>query len=123
MANHTQDYAFPGKETQPPAGFPHAPSDWSPADAEAIAKAENLTLGEEHWQVIRALQDYYARHSEESVINVRELHDALDEHFHAQGGLKHLYLVFPGGPVAQGCRLAGLQAPAGAVDLSFGSVV
>ena len=30
--------------------------------------------------------------------------------------------LFPGGPVAQGCRLAGLKAPAGAVDRGFGSV-
>jgi hypothetical protein len=30
--------------------------------------------------------------------------------------------LFSGGPVAQGCRLAGLNAPAGAVDRGFGSV-
>jgi hypothetical protein len=27
----------------------------------------------------------------------------------------------PGGPVAQGCRIAGLTAPAGVTDKSFGS--
>jgi tRNA 2-thiouridine synthesizing protein E len=53
---------------------------------------------------------------------VRELHDALDERFHARGGIKFLYEQFPGGPIAQGCRFAGLQAPAGAADKSFGSV-
>ena len=53
---------------------------------------------------------------------MRELHDALDEHFHAKGGMKFLYTVLPGGPVAQGCRLAGLTPPAGSVDPSFGSV-
>ena len=68
---------------------------------------------------MRALQEYFARNE---VVNVRVLHDALDEKFHVKGGMKVLYEMFPGGPVAQGCRLAGLEAPAGAVDKSFGSV-
>jgi len=75
-----------------------------------------------HWDVIRALQNYYAHHDDEAVISLRELHDALDEHFHLQGGLKYLYTLFPGGPIAQSCRLAGLKAPFMASDSSFGSV-
>jgi tRNA 2-thiouridine synthesizing protein E len=58
----------------------------------------------------------------ETVINLRDLHDALDEHFHAKGGLKYLYTIFPGGPITQSCRLAGLKAPFIASDPSFGSV-
>ena len=65
------------------------------------------------------LQGYFAAHERP---NVRELHDALDESFHARGGLRYLYTLFPGGPVAQGCRFAGLKAPSGAADKSFGSV-
>jgi tRNA 2-thiouridine synthesizing protein E len=56
------------------------------------------------------------------MINKRELHDALEEKFHIQGGLRYLYRIFPGGPVAQGCRLAGLKVPEGAIDKAFGSV-
>jgi len=63
----------------------------------------------------------HARH-EEDTINIRELKDALEEAFHREGGLRYLHRLFPGGPVAQGCRLAGLVAPPGAVDKSFGSV-
>ena len=51
-----------------------------------------------------------------------DLHDALDECFHQKGGLKYLYTLFPGGPIAQSCRLAGLKAPFIATDRSFGSV-
>jgi len=101
--------------------FPHGPEGWSPAAALEAARAEGLELGAEHWEALRALQDYFARH-QATPINLRELHDALDEKFHNHGGIKHLYRLFPGGPVAQGCRLAGLEVPAGAIDKSFGSV-
>jgi len=122
MNNATQNYVRPGYDVQLVPGFPHAPADWTCERAEAIARTEDLTLTEEHWQVARALQDIYAR-SEEPAPNVRELHDALDEHFHAAGGIKHLYTLFPKGPLAQGCLLAGLQPPAGARDKGFGSAV
>lgn len=107
-------------ETDP--DFRCAPRDWTAEDAERIAREENLALGEDHWETIRALQGYYAQRGEEGVSNLRDLHDALDEHFHAKGGLKYLYTIFPGGPIAQGTRLAGLKAPFMASDESFGSV-
>lgn len=102
--------------------FPHAPPDWKYDLAVTAAGREGLKLGEDHWEALRALQEYFARHRD-SAVNLRELNDALGEKFHAKGGRKYLYQLFPGGPVAQGCRIAGLQAPAGAVDRGFGSVV
>jgi tRNA 2-thiouridine synthesizing protein E len=101
--------------------FPHAPAGWTPALAVESARQEGVELGEEHWDALRALQEYHARHAA-SAVNLRELHDALDEKFHRRGGIRHLYRLFPGGPVAQGCRIAGLKAPAGATDKGFGSV-
>lgn len=100
--------------------FPHAPDDWSQSVAVKVAEREGLELGAEHWDVVRALQEFYERHRDEA-INLRALHDALDEKFHEHGGIRHLYQILPGGPVAQGCRIAGLTAPAGATDKSFGS--
>jgi len=122
MNHATQDYIRPGYETQPIPDFPHASSDWSRALAEELAHAEGLTLTEAHWRVLRALQEFYARH-EEPTVNVRELHDALDENFHPEGGIRYLYTLFPKGPLAQGCLLAGLQPPAGARDRGFGSAI
>jgi tRNA 2-thiouridine synthesizing protein E len=101
--------------------FPHAPEGWTPALAANAALGEGLKLGDEHWEAVRALQAYYARH-ETPGVNMRELHDALEEKFHPQGGIRRLYMLFPGGPIAQGCRIAGLKAPAGATDKGFGSV-
>jgi TusE/DsrC/DsvC family sulfur relay protein len=102
--------------------FPNAPEGWSREEAVRLAREENLELTEAHWQVVRALQGYYAKKNGDR-INMRELHDALDEKFFAKGGIKYLYQILPAGPIAQGCRLAGLQAPAGAIDKGFGSVV
>lgn len=97
------------------------PPGWDRRTAERTAADEGIELSADHWAVVKALQEYFARH-EDQEINVRELHDALEERFHAIGGMKRLYRLFPGGPVAQGCRVAGLKAPAGSVDASFGSV-
>jgi len=102
-----------------PASFPNAPQDWDIKAAEEIAKTDGLTLNEEHLELIRALQEYY--HKVEFP-HMRQIKDALDEKFHSRGGMKYLYQIIPGGPVAEGCRLAGLSVPAGAVDKSFGSV-
>lgn len=119
------EYVLPGQEVlieQDPQ-FPHAPAGWSREEAERLAQAEGLQLSDTHWRLVRALQEYFQRHADTPNIQIRELHDALDETFHAEGGLKRLYELFPGGPVAQGCRIAGLKPPAGAVNPSFGSVV
>lgn len=123
MAGLHQNFVRPGYETQTDPHFPNAPAGWTRYDGNVAAGHDGLELTEAHWDVVRALQEYFVRHTEETGINIRELHDALDERFHSQGGLKYLYKIFPGGPVAQGCRIAGLETPAGAVDKSFGSVV
>lgn len=102
--------------------YPHAPDDWSPQRAWAVADTEGVALTGDHWEVVRALQEFVARH-EFHELNTREVHDALDEHFHARGGMKYLYRLFPGGPIAQGFRIAGLPVPAIAIDRGFGSVM
>ena len=109
-------------EREPDPRFPHAPAEWSLESARRTAQGEGIELDEARLEVVRALHEYWARHSGNVAVNLRELHDALDEKFHRDGGMRHLYMLFPGGPVAQGCRLAGLPVPAGAVDRGFGSV-
>jgi TusE/DsrC/DsvC family sulfur relay protein len=122
MLNESTDINKLTREPSVDPDFPHAPADWTREDALAAAREEGLELTDDHWETVRALQSYYASHDEETVMNLRALHDALDEHFHLHGGLKYLYTLFPGGPIAQGCRLAGLEAPFIAADNSFGSV-
>lgn len=110
-------------DSDPPRdpAFPQAPAGWTRQAALDAAGREGLTLTPAHWEAIGALQLFWARHGGEA-IKLREVHDALEEKFHGAGGLRYLYELFPGGPIAQGCRLAGLEPPAGAVDRGFGSV-
>jgi len=123
MAESLHDVIRTGSLSVSDPVFPHAPAGWSSTVAAAQARDEGLSVNDDLWDVVRALQEYYGRHRETVTINTRELHDALDEKFHGKGGIRYLYQLLPGGPVAQGCRLAGLKAPAGAVDRGFGSVV
>ena len=99
--------------------FPHAPFGWKKAEVESAAKSDGINVIDDVWDVVRALQEYYKKAIKPSV---RELHDALDEKFHSKGGLTYLYQILPGGPIVQGCVLAGLDVPAGCVDAAEGSV-
>ena len=119
MPQTMNDILHPNQAGAASPDFPHAPQGWSQSVALETAHAEGLDLTAEHWEAMKAIQEYAYRRDR---IHVRELHDALDERFHAKGGLRHLYGLFPGGPVAQGCRVSGLQPPAGTTDSSFGSV-
>jgi tRNA 2-thiouridine synthesizing protein E len=85
------------------------------------ATMEGIIVSQDHVEVLDALRLYYS-HNEENKINLRKIHDALDENFHHKGGMKYLYKLFPGGPIAQGCHIAGLRPPAGSTDNGFGSV-
>lgn len=105
--------------TQTIESFPNAPAGWSPELARQIAEDDGIELTDDHWQVIIALQEYYEKIE---VPKLRQVKDALNEKFHSKGGIKYLHQVIPTGPIAGGCKLAGLEIPAGAVDKSFGSV-
>ncbi|CAK0743281.1 Sulfurtransferase [Gammaproteobacteria bacterium] len=99
--------------------FPWAPLEWNTEDAERCAQEEGIILGDDHWEVVRILQECLTCITPP---RGRQLHDFLDSEFHNKGGLRYLYELFPGGPVAQGCRIAGLTPPCGAIDKSFGTV-
>jgi hypothetical protein len=76
MADLMQEVLNPGAIKRDP-DFPHAPADWSREAAERVASAEGLELTAEHWELVRALQEFYHRHEDAGRINVRELHDAV----------------------------------------------
>lgn len=77
--------------------FPNAPHGWSIEAAIEMATTDGIALSDDHWQLISALQEYYAKVEHP---NLRQLKDALEEKFHARGGIKYLHQLIPSGPVA-----------------------
>lgn len=92
---------------------------WSEAQAKAQAEAEGLELGEEHWAVIYFLRERFIQHGQAK--SGRHVLDALEQKFAVSGGKRHLYQLFPNGPLSQGSRLAGLPLPPYSIDPSFGT--
>lgn len=119
MSESTNEILNPRYEHNRDPLFPNAPLMWTKGEAIDRAKSNGITLRDDHWELVRALQEYCSEHTQ---VNIRELHDVLEEKFYARGGIKLLYKLFPGGPIVQGCAIAGLQVPAGSRDLSFGGV-
>lgn len=94
---------------------------WSLQAASAAAAKEGIELTAAHWKVIEFLQKTYVVNGPAS--HARALASLLDEAFAVDGGAKTLYRLFPGGPVAQGSRLAGVPAPHDSKDPSFGTSI
>jgi tRNA 2-thiouridine synthesizing protein E len=93
---------------------------WSPLVAQHRAEAEGLYLTDDHWEIIIYLRERYR--AQGNAHSAREVQKELDEKFSEGRGKRYLYELFPGGPVSQGSRLAGLPQPPYASDPSFGSV-
>ena len=94
--------------------------EWTESGARELAKAEGLELTEERLEVICWLRDHYTECGPPA--HGRALAQAMEDAFDYQGGRKYLYRLFPNGPVAQACKLAGVPPPPYTVDPSFGSV-
>jgi TusE/DsrC/DsvC family sulfur relay protein len=93
---------------------------WSPLFAHRQAEAEGLLLTDEHLKIIIYLRERYRKNG--AARSAREILQELEEEFSDDHGRRHLYELFPGGPVSQASRLAGLPLPPYSSDPSFGSV-
>lgn len=103
-----------------PEGYLADLPQWSETKALETAKAEGITMTEEHWQIVRFLRDHYRDNG--PACTATEIIHAMQDRFDFEGGRRHLYQLFPGGPLVQGSRIAGLPMPAYGVDPHFGSV-
>ncbi len=89
-------------------GFIQDPSLWNEELAEYLAKTEGIEeLTEDHWKVIRFLNEYYHEYGIAPMI--RKL--CKETGFK----LKYIYELFPSGPAKGACKIAGLPKPTGCV--------
>lgn len=109
-----------GLESRDPDGNFADLARWSPLIANRMAMEDGLTLEEDHWEVIYCLRERFRKLGPDWT--ARQMTRELEKDFSEAGGRRFLYLLFPGGPLAQGCKLAGLPLPQGTINRSFGSV-
>lgn len=94
--------------------------DWSEEIARQLASEDGLELNTEHMDILRYLRKYYDKNGQG--YNARTMLNVMEYEFGKWEGRKHLYQLFPRGPVSQACKYAGLPLPPNCNDLSFGSV-
>lgn len=101
--------ARPGQDCDA-AGYLLDADSWDRAFAMDTARAEGLQLGDDHWQVIEFLRDYYERYqlSPPMRVLVKAIAPLLGE---AKASSRRLYQLFPDGPARQACKIAGLPKP------------
>ncbi len=103
-----------------PEGHMFGLAPWSPLIAQHQAEEEGLFLTDEHWEIIIYLRERYRKHGDAH--SARVVLRELEEKFSDGHGRRNLYELFPGGPVSQASRIAGLPLPPYSSDPSFGSV-
>ncbi|CAA6604601.1 MAG: TusE/DsrC/DsvC family sulfur relay protein [Alphaproteobacteria bacterium] len=89
-------------------------NEWSEGLAGEIAKAEQINMTPEHWEVVNFLREYYNEYQIAPAIRV--LTKAITKKLGAdKASNKYLYELFPYGPAKQACKIAGLPKPTGCV--------
>jgi tRNA 2-thiouridine synthesizing protein E len=89
-------------------------ADWEEGLATAMAEADDIELGPDHWEIIKFLREYYEEY--QIAPAVRVLTKAVGKKLGKdKGNSKYLYELFPYGPGKQACKFAGLPKPTGCV--------
>lgn len=91
-------------------GYLVEPQDWSEELAEVLAIQENISLTEDHWDVIRFMREHYEEHqvAADARYVIKHLSDRL-----GPGSRNKLFELFPYGYVKQACKIAGMKRPRG----------
>ncbi len=102
---------FEGQEIETDAqGYLKNSSDWQEAIALLLAKQEEITLTEQHWEVIRFIREFYKEFNTSPAI--RMLVKAIAQKYgEEKGNSRYLYRLFPKGPAKQATKIAGLPKP------------
>ncbi len=84
--------------------------DWNEQVANHLAQQENISLTEQHWEIIRFIRTYYQQY--QHLPNTRVFIKAIAKTLGAdKGNSRYLHRLFPDGPLKYACKLAGLPKP------------
>lgn len=85
--------------------------DWSTELAEHIASLENISMTDNHWEVVNFVREFYREYKTSPAIRllVKTMAKELGPD---KGNSIYLYKLFPKGPAKQATRIAGLPKPA-----------
>ncbi len=84
--------------------------DWTRAWAIECARADQINLTAEHWEIIGFLQDYFEQY--ELALPMRLLVKEVRQNWGPEkGNSRYLYRLFPEGPAKQASKYAGLPRP------------
>ena len=88
-------------------GFIQEPENWNKEVAEDLAKEEATAspMTDEHWKVVNYLRNYYLENEIAPPIRMLTKRTGFQ--------LKYIYELFPKGPAAGACKVAGLPKPTG----------
>lgn len=94
------------------SGFLIRREGWTREMACKLAEREGISLQEAHWELIDFIRDYYQKynHLPNARLFVQAIRKVLGEE---KGNSRYLHRLFPGGPVRQVCKFAGLSKPPG----------
>ena len=84
--------------------------DWNEQVAEVIARSEGIELSDNHWEIIRLLQQFHQEfeHSPAMRILVKYVKQNLGDD---KGNSIYLLQLFPGSPAKIAAKVAGLPRP------------
>ncbi|MBW1720449.1 MAG: TusE/DsrC/DsvC family sulfur relay protein [Deltaproteobacteria bacterium] len=89
-------------------GFIDDFNNWNEAWVRYVKQTEGIEeLTDEHWKVIKVLQDYYKKNGIAPMVRILSKVTGYK--------LKYIYELFPSGPGKGACKMAGLPKPTGCV--------
>jgi dissimilatory sulfite reductase related protein len=88
-------------------GYLVEPADWTEGWALETARALNIEMTADHWEAIRFMRDFQARHqvAPDARFVIRHLTQT------TAASRNRLFELFPYGYVGQACRIAGMRRP------------
>ena len=89
-------------------GFIDDFKNWNETWVKYVKQQEGIEeLTEEHWKIIKVLQDYYKKNGIAPMVRILSKVTGFS--------LKKIYELFPSGPGKGACKMAGLPKPTGCV--------